>query len=118
VTPTAVAESFAEVVPGFGEDWESYAIPILSKGGTFSVGEVFMQCCGFVREHFNSFSDDNVQELADFIDECVGGRYGWCVEDGATTCFLESLAGEPFHERFARFLCPAARKYYDDCAGV
>ena len=117
MSPSMTAETLSHIVPGFGTHWARGDSLFIGSSGEFSVHGVFAECSHFVREQFGSLSPATVQGLAGFLSDCLEGKHGPDVANAAATCFLENLAGEPFHQVFSIQLRPAARRFYDSVLG-
>ena len=107
------AERLADLLPGFAAHWSKGDSLFLADDGSFTVHGVFAECSHFVRENYRTLPAAATAGLSSFVSDCLEGRYGPEADNAAATCFLENLAGEPFHQAFAEQLRPAAKKFYD-----
>jgi hypothetical protein len=111
------ADTLGRLLPGFCSHWAKGDSLFITPSGEFTVHGVFAECSHFVRENFDSMPPETVQGLAEFLSDCLEGKAGADFDSAAATCFLENLAGEPFHRAFAIQLRPAARQFYDSVLG-
>jgi hypothetical protein len=111
------ADVLGNLLPGFGSHWAKGDSLFIEPSGEYTVHGVFAECSHFVRENFDSLPPEAVQGLAGFLSDCLEGKAGANVDNAAATCFLENLAGEPFHNAFAIQLRPTARRFYDSIVG-
>ena len=113
MSPSMTADALSKLVPGFGSHWAKGDSLFIDSSGGFTTHGVFSECSHFLRDNFNSLSLDNVQALASFVSDCLEGKHGADADNAAATCFLENLAGEPFHSTFSLQMRPEARRFYD-----
>ena len=113
MTRVVLVETLGRVIPGFAAHWARGDSLFVDTNGEFTSHGVFAECSGYVRENYHALSDDSLKELAAFISSCLERVYGEDIENAAATCFLENLAGKPFHEEFSAYLRPAARSSYN-----
>jgi len=117
MSPSMTADTLGKLLPGFSTHWAKGDSLFISSSGEFSVHGVFAECSHFVRENFDSLPPQAVRGLAAFLSDCLEGNAGPNLHNAAATCFLENLAGEPFHKVLANQLRPAARRFYDAVPG-
>ena len=118
MTPSNIVEVLSQVVPGFGDHWSTGESLFIGEDGEFASAGVFAECSHFVRENFSALPATSLSELGEFLSNCMEERFGDDIANAAASCFLENLAGEPFHQEFAVHLRPVARKFYDGVVGV
>ena len=117
-TPQDLAELLGSVVPGFSSHLKQRRSLFSDDNGTLTAHGLFAECSHFVRDHFDELPVSSVLDLANFISDCLDGAFGPALDNAAATCFLENLAGESFHAKFALLLRPKARSFYNDVIGV
>jgi hypothetical protein len=113
MTPHELLQRIISIFPEFASAWDDPENCFRNDDGAFSLCGIFAEFSGFFRERFAQFTEDEIESLARLLDECMPGQPS-DLDTAAATCFLENVAGEPFHAQFARHLRGEPLRYYQN----
>ena len=109
-TPQALLNRLVFAFPDFRESWQSDSNYFRYDDAVNDYCGVFAQFSHYFRDHYHLATSRSIKDLGMLLSDCVDLATP-NLHDAATTCFLESLAGEPCLDRLKPRLSQNALDY-------
>jgi hypothetical protein len=111
MTPEELFGRLAVLFPDFSEYWEGPDNDHRDPDGSFTLEGAFAEFSGYFCERYEELPSERLQGLAWLLLECMADPDS-DLDDAASSGFLDNVAGERFHQDFARYLIGRPQEYY------
>ena len=113
MSPVDLLSRLIAIFPEFSKQWDEPSNCFRDEDGSFTYCGAFAEFSSFFNANYEHLRREQIAALSDLLDECMTKRQS-DLDTAATTCFLENVAGEPFHDDFATYLRDEALTFYQN----